>query len=650
MSLSVRRNRVVPAAVTIAAALVFTGLWAGASLAAVSVPWVTQVGDSGESLGEGVSALPDGSSIVTGYFEGVATFGSTTLTSAGSWDVFVAKLDSDGEYVWVTQAGGSSTDAARAVSTLSDGSSIVTGQFQGTVTFGSTTLTSTGGAYDYDVFVAKLDSDGNFVWAKSAGGGDLDTGHSVSVLSDGSSIVTGSYTQGATFGSTTLPNEGSWNGFVAKFDAAGEYVWAKAVGGSGYKESWGVSTASDGSSFVTGTFQGTATFGSLSVTSSGSSDAFVAKLDTDGNYLWVTSEGGNSYARGNGIRTLSDGSSIVTGWFGGTAIFGSTTLTSAGESDVFVAKLDSDGNYVWATQAGGGAYDNGYGLSALSDGSSFVTGHFRGTAAFGSTTLTSTGGADDWDVFVAKVDPDGKFVWATSAGGDGDDWGYDVSTLSDGSPLVTGSFRDTATFGSTTLTSAGSSDAYFAKFAPASAPAPPAPAPGDDPAPAPGNDPAPAPAAPAPGGDPAPVTQPQPGAVLLPPAVPPNVGKALAKLKKKLATGTGNAKSLRLRLRLSGDADAQPTKVQWRFKVLGADKTRAKGWASWRSVAVEPQAKKVRLDLSDAKKVRKSLTGPTHNDAAVKVQVRATNDAGTSKAASVRLKPPAAVPMLPANG
>jgi len=84
MSLSVRRNRVVPAAVTIAAALVFTGLWAGASLAAVSVPWVTQVGDSGESLGEGVSALPDGSSIVTGYFEGVATFGSTTLTSAGS--------------------------------------------------------------------------------------------------------------------------------------------------------------------------------------------------------------------------------------------------------------------------------------------------------------------------------------------------------------------------------------------------------------------------------------------------------------------------------------------------------------------------------------------------------------------------------------
>nr|MCH9718389.1 hypothetical protein [Actinomycetes bacterium] len=526
MNLSVRRSRVVPAAVTIVAALVFSALWAGASLAAVSVPWVTQVGDSGEGLGEGVSALPDGSSIVTGYFEGVATFGSTTLTSAGSWDVFVAKLDSDGEYVWVTQVGGSSTDAARAVSTLSDGSSIVTGLFQGTVTFGSTNLTSTGGTNDYDVFVAKLDSDGNFVWAKSAGGGGLDTGHSVSALSDGSSIVTGSYTQGATFGSTTLPNETSSNGFVAKLDAAGEYVWAKAVGGSGHQASWGVSTASDGSSFITGTFGGTATFGSFSVTSSGSSDAFVAKLDSDGKFVWAKSAGGGSFARGNGIRTLSDGSSIVTGWFGGTAIFGSTTLTSAGDSDVFVAKLDAAGNYVWVTQAGGTEWDLGYGISALSDGSAFVTGMFRGTAAFGSTTLTSTGGADDYDVFVAKLDPDGEYLWATSAGDDGDDWGYDISTLSDGSAFVTGMFRDTTTFGSTTLTSAGSSDAFFAKFVPASAPAPPAPT--TPPAPAVPAPAVPAPADPAPA-DAAPVTQPQPGAVLLPPAVPPNVGKALAK-------------------------------------------------------------------------------------------------------------------------
>ena len=173
--------------------------------------------------------------------------------------------------------------------------------------------------------------------------------------------------------------------------------------------------------------------------------------------------------------------------------------------------------------------------------------------------------------------------------------------------------------------------------------------PGNDPAPAPapGNDPAPAPAT---GSDPAPVTQPQPGTATLPPAAPEKVSKALAKLKKMLATGSGGVKAMRLKLRLPGDADARPTKIQWRFKVMGASKTRAKDWAGWRSVAVAPQAKKVRLDFLDAKKVRKSLTGSTHNDATVKVQVRTANDAGTSKATSVRLKPRAAVPTLPANG
>jgi hypothetical protein len=654
MSLSVRRSRFVPAAVTIAAALVFSGLWAGASLAAANAPWATKAGDTAGDSGNAVSALADGSSIVTGYFNDSATFGSTTLTSAGGNDVFVAKLDTAGQYVWATRAGGAAAngDIGHAVSALADGSSIITGHFDGAATFGSIALTSAGGR---DVFVAKLDSDGNFVWATQAGGSDWNIARAVSTLTDGSSIVTGQFQGIATFGSTTLTSAGGNDVFVAKLDAAGKFVWAKSAGGASTQIGYGISTLADGSSIITGSFYGNPMFGSITLTSSEERDVFVAKLDADGNYVWATSAGGTAWDIGNDISTLADGSTIVTGYFAGTSTFGSTTLTSAVGQDVFVAKLDADGNYVWVTQAGGASGDVGRAISTVADGSAFVTGYFEGTATFGSTTLTSAG---DGDVFVAKLDADGNYVWATSAGGTSWDSGLGVSSLADGSAIVTGYFADTTTFGSTTLTSAGSSDAFFAKFVSASAPAPPAPAPGDnpapapgdDPAPAPGSDPAPAPAVPAPCGDPAPVTQPQPGAVLLPPAVPPNAGKALAKLKKKLATGNGNAKGLRLRLRLSGDADARPTKIQWRFKVLGADKTRAKGWASWRSVAVEPQAKKVRLDLLDAKKVRKSLTGATHNDAAVKVQVRAANGAGASKAASVRLKPPVALPTLPANG
>ena len=164
---------------------------------------------------------------------------------------------------------------------------------------------------------------------------------------------------------------------------------------------------------------------------------------------WAAKAGGTGYDIGYGISALPDGSSIVTGYFEGNAVFGGTTLTSAGGSDVFTAKMNADGTWAWAAKAGGTGSDVGYGVSALPDGSSIVTGRFHGTATFGSTTLTSTG---DFEVFTAKMNADGTWAWATSAGGTGSDAGYGVSALPDGSSIVTGYFSDTATFGSTTLT------------------------------------------------------------------------------------------------------------------------------------------------------------------------------------------------------
>ena len=90
------------------------------------VSWATQAGGTGIDVGYGISALPDGSSIVTGYFRDTAAFGSTTLTSAGGKDVFTAKMNADGTWAWATQAGGTGTDVGYGISALPDGSSIVT--------------------------------------------------------------------------------------------------------------------------------------------------------------------------------------------------------------------------------------------------------------------------------------------------------------------------------------------------------------------------------------------------------------------------------------------------------------------------------------------------------------------------------------------
>ncbi|MCX5938461.1 MAG: VCBS domain-containing protein, partial [Cyanobium sp. LacPavin_0920_WC12_MAG_62_9] len=195
-------------------------------------------------------------------------------------------------------------------------------------------------------------------------------------------------------------------------------LWATSAGGTGDDYSTDITALADGSALITGYFNGSATFGSTTLTSAGSTDVFIAKLNADGTYAWATKAGGSGAEKGNGITALSDGSSLITGNFNGSASFGSTTLTSSGQ-DVFVAKLNADGSFAWATKAGGSGTDYGLGITALSDGSSLVTGSFNGSASFGSISLT---GAGSDDAFVAKLNPNGSFAWATKAGGTGQDF------------------------------------------------------------------------------------------------------------------------------------------------------------------------------------------------------------------------------------
>ncbi len=154
-----------------------------------------------------------------------------------------------------------------------------------------------------------------------------------------------------------------------------------------------------------------------------------------------------------GVSALANGSSIITGSFNGTATFGTTSLTSAGSADTFTAKVNANGSFVWATRGGGTGNDSALGVSARANGSSIITGYFSGTATFGATTLTSSAGSTD--TFTAKVNANGSFAWATKVGGAGDAYATGVSVRANGSSIITGYFDGAATFGATTLTGGG---------------------------------------------------------------------------------------------------------------------------------------------------------------------------------------------------
>lgn len=406
---------------------------------AAARPWVRQAGRGGD-----IATFADGSSVMTGEFWGTVTFGATSLTSqqAGMADGFVTGLDANGDFLWAKRFGARGV----CIAAVSDGSnsSILAGQLRGTANFGSSRLSSRG---DDDIAIAKLDSFGNCVWAVQIGGTDVDYVRDITTLPDGSIIVTGLFRGSADFGSFTLTSAGESDIFVAKLDRAGTVVWAKRAGGAEHDVGVAVSSLADGSTIVTGSFMKVATFGSTSVMSAGVTDAFIAKLDGAGNFAWVKGAGGSTFDDGARVATFADGSAVVAGCFMGIAFFDSTPLQSDGSEDVFVAKLDANGNYLWVRRAGGTNGDAIAGLAAFGDGSAILSGAFWGTAAFGATSLTSAG-ANSWqntDVFVARIDAGGEFRWSVRAGGSGPDATKSLVNLADGGVLMTGFFSDDPT-------------------------------------------------------------------------------------------------------------------------------------------------------------------------------------------------------------
>ena len=391
------------------------------SLNAQTFEWAKSSGGTTNDFGYSITVDASGNVYTTGVFQGTVDFdpgaGTNNLTSAGGQDVFVQKLDAAGNFLWAKSFGGISTDEGRSITIDASGNVYTTGHFQGAVDFdpgaGTNNLTSAG---NVDVFVQKLDASGNFLWAKSFGGTTNDFGLSITVDASGNVYTTGSFYGTADFdpgtGFFNLTTIGSQDVFVQKLDASGNFLWAKSFGGTTNDFGLSITVDASGNVYTTGSFYGTADFdpgtGFFNLTTIGSQDVFVQKLDASGNFLWAKSFGGSSTDYGYSITVDASGNVYATGNFQGTVDFdpgaGTNNLTSAGSYDVFVQKLDASGNFLWAKSFGGSSTDYGYSITVDASGNVYTTGYFKGTADFdpgaGTNNHTSAGSQD---VFVHKM-------------------------------------------------------------------------------------------------------------------------------------------------------------------------------------------------------------------------------------------------------
>ena len=349
--------------------------------------------------------------------------------------------------------GGASGDQGRGIAVDSSGNSYITGYFEGTVDFGGGDVTSAGNP---DIFVLKLDSSGASQWANTYGGTSTDRGYSIAVDSSGNSYITGYFEGTVDFGGGDI-TAGSNEIFVLKLNSSGTFQWVNTYGSTSSDAGNGIAVDSSGNAYITGFFQGTVDFGGGDVTSAGNMDIFVLKLNSSGTFQWVNTYGSTSDDRGWDIAVDSSGNSYITGSFQGTVDFGGGDVTSAGNTDFFVLKLNSSGTFQWANTYGGTSTDRGYGIAVDSSGNSYITGSFQGTVDFGGGDITATANSD---IFVLKLNSSGTFQWVNTYGSTSNNLGLGIAVDSSGKFYTTGGFQGTVDFGGGDITATANSDIF----------------------------------------------------------------------------------------------------------------------------------------------------------------------------------------------
>jgi len=449
--------------------------------------WANGAGGTGSEFGRSTCTDGSGNVYVTGNFNSPnITFGSTTLTNAGGDDLFIVKYDGMGNLLWAQGFGGNGKDNSKCIVADASGNIYITGEYASpTLTFGNTTLTNVD---TIDVFIAKYNPTGSLIWAKGIGGSGIETGNGAATDASGNLYITGNFTSTTlSFGSFTLINSDTTGTtsdlFVAKFNAAGNEIWANSEGsfnpaliGSSFNPfasdfGYGICTDNSGNVLVTGTYGsylivfGTDTLNMASY----ASHLFVVKYNNAGNVVWARGETFSQFSSGNSgeaITTDASGNVYVSGYFNSYyLIFGSDTAVihgNPGNPDVYIVKFDPAGNLLWLNGAGGNATDFGKGLVTDAVGNVYLTGIYSISIDFGSGVTLGSGAS--FDVYVVKYNAAGIAAWAIKAGSSWQDGGASIAMDLSNNLYVTGYYSAFMYLGSNTLSFGGVTDMFIAKL------------------------------------------------------------------------------------------------------------------------------------------------------------------------------------------
>jgi|GEM_PF-5939448 len=300
-------------------------------------------GGSGSDTLNGIQADALGNIYAIGSFQGMMTAGDEVLTSAGSDDVLVLKLSPTGKVIWSFTAGGPDGDEGTALEIDDAGNVYIAGTIEGDMNFGGTPISGRGLS---DIFVAKLDPNGSLVWVEVFGSSTRDEGTAVTVAPNDGDVIVAGWVTGSVNGQ---PHRGAADIFVARLDNSGATIKVDAFGSNQGDRPRALAADAAGNAYLAGEFSGTVGWkGGGSVSSGGSLTAFVTKFDDVNTVQWVANSLGNSNEGAYAIDIDGNGDIYIGGLYNRDVTFGAQTITASQNTDAFVAKLDDAGNWIWA--------------------------------------------------------------------------------------------------------------------------------------------------------------------------------------------------------------------------------------------------------------------------------------------------------------
>lgn len=442
----------------------------------VSWQWARSAGSTGSEIAEASVLDPSGNLYVTGWYTSAGIgFGATTLLNAGAGtsDMYITKYDALGNVIWAKTFGGADGEISNCIAADASGDIYVSGWFTSpNFVLGTFTLTnSTAGKTDF--FVAKINSSGNTVWAKSAGGTESDRGYGIALDASGNVFVTGGFgSSSINFGTGPMTNSGSATDdfFIVKYNSLGTTQWSRSVGGANTEAGLSVATDSLGNAYATGRFTSSSiNFGTGSHNNANTmQDLFIVKYDAAGTTQWSFSNGGTGDDYGDDIMVNKQGVYITGGFTSSSVTFGSTTLNNAatGLGDVLLAKFNYSGVNQWAKKAGSSDMEWGYDVVSDAAGNIYLCGTFVSTTLPFGTTNVNNISPGYRDMFIASYDAAGNPIWATGAGGSFDEAAYGLAVNAAASEIYVAGFFNSpsVSFGTNTVTKGCGDDVVVAKM------------------------------------------------------------------------------------------------------------------------------------------------------------------------------------------